>query len=196
MNAATATIHKRKVWKWPLNLDRYNRSPSLSAVELKTIRVLRKKWHGCYRMDWWVSRLERLVRPILDAQKLFPLSNRDRMSMLRILLREMERRRSSLWSWSGRSWMTICGASRSACALRYGKDGDVRASLMAVAVALKRPIDLQRCGVFERVMLARKIFGKTVVEATVKRVIEMLESWGYGTSHKVQEERVVCEAMY
>jgi hypothetical protein len=60
--------------------------------------------------------------------------------------------------------MTICASSLSAFGDRYGSDGDARASLMAIALVLKRPIDLNKCGVFERALLAQKVFGERVVE--------------------------------
>ena len=76
MNTSTATIQKvQKEWKWPLDLRAYDQSPSLSAAELREIRILLKyKWCGRYRRIEWISRLERIVRPILDAMKLFPPS--------------------------------------------------------------------------------------------------------------------------
>lgn len=197
MNAVPAGISKgTKRWQWPLDLGRYDRSPSVSTAELKEIMVLLKnEWRGRYRMEAWARRLDRLVRPILDAQKLFPSSYRHRAAAIRIILTEVHRRRSSFWSWSGRSWMTICATSRSAFGMRYGSDGDARASLMAIAVALKRPIDLNKCGVFEKVLLAQKVFGEQVVADAGRRVIDTLDGWGYGTSHKAHDESVLCEAM-
>lgn len=197
MNAVPATISKRtKRWQWPLDLGRYDRSPSVSTAELKEIRILLKnEWRGRYRMEAWARRLDRVVRPILDAQKLFPSSYQHRAAVIRVILTEVHRRRSSFWSWSGRSWMTICATSRSAFGMRYGSHGDARASLMAIAVALKRPIDLNKCGVFEKVLLAQKVFGEQVVDDAVKRVIDALDGWGYGKSHKAHDESVLCEAM-
>jgi len=197
MNTSTATIQKvQKEWKWPLDLRAYDQSPSLSAAELREIRILLKyKWRGRYRRIEWIPRLERIVRPILDAMKLFPPSWQHQTSILRIFFTEMLQRRSSLWSWSARSWMTICGANRSAFALRYEVAGAARHSFIAVALALQRPVDLQRCGVFERVLLAQKLFGKKIVQSTTKQVADTLKNWGYGISRKAHDASVLAEAM-
>jgi hypothetical protein len=76
MNTSTATIQKvQKEWKWPLDLCAYDQSPSLSAAELREIRILLKyKWRGRYRRIEWIPHLERVVRPILEAVQLFPSS--------------------------------------------------------------------------------------------------------------------------
>ena len=143
MIAATASIQKaQKEWKWPLDLHTYDQGASLSAAELREISILlRHEWRGRYQTTVWIPRLERIVRPILDALILFPSSGQHRSSILRILLAEMLDRRSSLWRWSPRNWMTICCANRGAFAARYEVAGAARLSFVAVVLLLKRPVD-------------------------------------------------------
>ena len=193
---ATATIQDApKEWKWPLNLCAYDQARSLSAAELEEIRILLKhEWRGEYHRTLWIPRLDWIVRPILDAEELFQ-STRERSSIVRIFFTEMLQRRSSFWIWSPRVWMAICCGSRGAFVDRYKVDGSARVSFMAVLLLLKRPVELQKCGVFERVLLAEKVFGKKVVDSGVKHVGDILKSWGYGISHKTHDESVLCEAM-
>ena len=47
--------------------------------------------------------MERIVRPILDAEDLFEPDGRNRSAILSIVLTEVLARRSSLWSWSPRT---------------------------------------------------------------------------------------------
>ena len=93
--------------------------------------------------------------------------------------------------------MTICCANRSAFAARYDVGGAARLSFMThhVALFLRRPVDLQNCGVFERVWLAEKVFGRKVVDSATKQVADTLKNWGYGMSHKAHDESVLAEAM-
>src|SRR5262245_58198096 len=115
MSATKASIQKlSNAWKWPLNLRRYDQAAP-SATELGEIRTLLKQdWRGRYRTNLWIPRLERIVRPILDAEDLFEPDGRNRSSILWIVLTEVLARRSSLWSWSPRTWATICCANRTA----------------------------------------------------------------------------------
>lgn len=197
MSTAPASISKQVTpeWKWPLDLRRYDRADPTPA-ELKDIRTLLKQdWRGRFQTNRWIPRVERLIRPVLDANELFEPTGRNRSSILWIILSEMLERRSSLWSWSPRMWTTICCTSRPAFQERYGFAGDARVPFMAVALLLQRPVKLEGCGVFERVLLANKVFGQKAVDLAMTQVTDILKTWGYGASHQAHNESVLAELM-
>lgn len=197
MSVATASIHKLPPteWKWPLDLGAYDHAAP-SAAELREIgTLLKQEWRGRYRTNLWIPRLERIVRPILDALNLFEPVGQNRSSILWIVLTEMLARRSSLWSWSPRNWATVCCANRPAFNERYGVAGTARLPFLAVALLLKRPVKLECCGVFERILLAQKVFGREAVDSATKQVADVLKTWGYGLSHRADTESVMAELM-
>lgn len=197
MTATTASIQKLpKAWKWPLDPRAYNQAAP-SAAELGEIRaLLKQEWRGRYRTHLWIPRLERIVRPILDAQDLFEPDGRNRSSILWIVLTEVLARRSTLWSWSARIWASICCANRPAFTERYGVAGIARPPFLAVAILLKRPVSLEGCGVFERVLLAQKVFGQKAVDSATKQVANILKDWGYGVSHNAHNESVLADSCF
>jgi hypothetical protein len=165
-------------------------------MELREISALLKhEWRGRYRTNLWIPRLERIVRPILDAEDLCEPDGRNRSSILRIVLTEVIARRSVLWGWSTRIWAKICCASRSAFTERYGVAGSARLPFLAVAILLKQPVQLEGCGVFERILLAQKVFGQKAVDSAMKQVADILRDWGYGVSHNAHNGSVLAELM-
>ena len=197
MSVSPTSIPKQVMleWKWPLDLRHYDRADPTPA-ELKEIRtLLKQEWRGRYQTDRWIPRVERLVRPILDADDLFEPAGPNRSSILWIILSEMLARRSALWSWSPRMWTTICCTNRPAFNERYGVAGDARLPFMAVALLLKRPLKLEGCGVFEPVLLAKKVFGQKALDSAMTLVTDILKTWGYGASHRAHNESVLAELM-
>jgi integrase len=196
MSAATASIQKlSKEWKWPLDLRRYDQAAP-DGAELREIRsVLKQEWRGRFQTNLWIPRLERIVRPVLDAEDLFQPDGRDRSPILWIVLTEVLARRATVLSWSPRIWATVCCGNRTAFTERYGVAGTSRLPFLAVAILLNRPVKLEGCGVFERVLLAQKVFGHKVVDASTKQVADVLKDWGYGVSHRAHNESVLAELM-
>ena len=114
MIAATASIQKApQEWKWPLDLRTYDKAAFFPRQSYaRSGSCSSTSGADVTKTNVWIPRLERIARPILDAQERFPSCGEHRSSILRIVLTEMLQRRSSCWSWSPRNCMMIFCVSR------------------------------------------------------------------------------------
>src|SRR6185437_16659957 len=92
-------------WIWPVDLARYDQRPTLKEEERPAIGILldgpRRKE---FAREPWKTRLSRLLAPILDALEFSGAARPIRGGVVGILLREMLRRDSHLWSWREQAW--------------------------------------------------------------------------------------------
>ena len=105
-------------WTWPIDVNRYDRSPELTSAEQLAIRaILKGRMQGRYRRDPWRSSLRRLLDPILDSLHVADASHTDTGLIVKLLLRHMQRSRCSFWKWTESEWghlacNTIAGFER------------------------------------------------------------------------------------
>jgi len=67
---------------------------------------------------------------------------------------------------------------------------------MAVGILLRRIHDPRRFGEFDRIGLAKKVFGKAVVEAADSRVAETLTKWGFSAAlNGTRQRTALCAAL-
>jgi integrase len=159
-------------WKWPLDIDRYDRSKSLTKAELKMLDNYAEAYRF-YRygrtMDFG-SILDRLVRPLRDVFDYTGIPTAHKRHTLHFLLREMQRRKSPFWTWNTAEWVESVDARR-----------ESRQHVVAAGYLL--------CGFSELHLLksdhivygclARKVFGKDHMERLAERVVAVLTKWGY-----------------
>jgi hypothetical protein len=92
-------------WVWPLDVAQYDQRATLSKEERSAILVLlkgpRRKQFAC---EPWQTRLNRLLKPILDALKITGAAEPARSTVVMILLREMLRHDCSFWKWKQSHW--------------------------------------------------------------------------------------------
>ncbi len=176
-------------WTWPIGLDRYDRSFTLTASE----EDLLTRYAEAYRfyrygrtMDFGPS-LNRLVQPLNDALDYTGIKTNHRKYVLLFFLREMAERRRSFWGWTTEEWIDSIERRRME-----------RQHIVAIAYLLCDFADLHRlkCDHVVYGCLARKVFGRDYMKTVSDRVFALLLEWGYikhGMSDRIM--RTVFETL-
>jgi integrase len=189
---------KRSVqWDWPLSLARYDQKPTLSKGERAAIEgMLEGPRRKEFVREPWKTRLRRLLRPILDALELAGARQPISGTVVGILLREMLHRDSSFWSWAEHEWVAMLHPSMASYSRVHGVRADTRPQLMAVSLLLRRIRDPRPCGEFDRILLAKRVFGQASVDASAKRITEALTAWGFSALlNDTRQITALCEAL-
>jgi integrase len=175
-------------WTWPLNIERYDRTPRLTAIEAEML----KRYAEAYRfyrygrtMDFGKA-LDRLVRPLNDTFDYTGITTLKRRYALFNFLREMEKRGRPFWGWSTEEWIETIGARR------HELQHTVAAAYLLCGFSdlhhLKSDHVVYSC-------LARKVFGQEHTKRITDRVHEVLTGWGYagkGTTSQIMRTIFEC----
>jgi len=188
---------RRVRWDWPLDLARYDQKPTLSKGERTAIKeMLEGPRRKEFSRDPWKTRLRRLLTPVLDTLEFTGAKQPVTGTLIGILLREMSRRKSSFWSWEEHEWVGMLQPSMATYSRVYGVRGDTRPHLMALALLLRRIRDPRPCGEFDRIMLAKRVFGEASVQASAKRTTEALAAWGFSVPlNETRQITALCDAL-
>jgi integrase len=181
-------------WQWQIDLNRYDRSLELTANERLALKaILKGPMKNRYRDDVWRSRLGRLLDPILDALKITRASSTHCGLVIKLILQQMRKRGTSFWKWTESEWAGITCGTIADFERKNAVPVKSRPYFLAVCVLLRRVRDLRHLGNFDRIGLARKVFG-TPVEASVKRIADVLTAWGYSSElSRIKERSSLCE---
>jgi integrase len=192
-------------WRWPIDLTRYDRTPTLSPAEAAALRGLgehvrewrrpraqRSAWHG----------LHRLVRPLADVRAIVstpgPHRRRSADTAVAVVLRMCAVEQTPYWAWSSSTWVRILGATQAAFHAGHPPwvDRQVRHYLIALAYLLECFTDLLPLGNYKRLALAEKVFGPARIRVAVDRLASVLCGWGYQDAQKGRAfPRVLCEIL-
>jgi integrase len=180
-------------FEFGLAIHRYDRRGELLDAEAAALIALgpgglrRNRATGVPRRTaaHWTA-LARLVEP-LDAARA-RLHHRDDVRFRRagahaaaiILLNCVDRGRS-YWAWTAADWAELCGSSAEAfiAARDLPTETTVRPFVVAIGYLLGGFDQFHLLGMFNRLHLARLVFGATPVEEAVRRTGEVLDRWGY-----------------
>jgi len=160
-------------WRWPVDVGVYDRCPSLSDPERDMLaRVAFRRKGGQWPVGA-VTTLERLLRPIHDAEEAIHVADViTTRAVMRHLLRHMTQRDTALWAWSNAEWEdTIRDDTLNR--LLVGAVGYLLCDLPGVAAL--RHVTMPQ-------YLARRLFGDAAVAAAVGRARAVAGAWGYETT--------------
>lgn len=177
-------------WSWPIDLRRYDRRAWLTDAETEHLRILdfTRLRSDRTRLDPTVLKpLARLVRPLNEAldtlhwtpeklhQERFA---RDAAGLVLLHTRDL---RKPLWAWQEQDWVALIGAQ--AGDFRRTWPGQIghnsRPFVIALAYLLGGFTAFDLLGPFQRLTLARLVFGTAVVDDTVVQISGVLAGWGY-----------------
>lgn len=185
----SASIYHGKVdgeeWSWPIDLKRYDRTPTLYPHEAEILNRLRARVGPRTKfMNGRIHRqLSRLVAPVDDALQAAGSSRLARVAIKSIIVKEMARRQTAFWGWNERDWAeTICNSARS-FSERQKRGRGYRHDLIAAAYLLGQVRDVRNMGIRSKQKLAAKIFGRQRLRDAASTVGNLILSWGGGPRH-------------
>ncbi|MGF6292780.1 tyrosine-type recombinase/integrase [Paraburkholderia youngii] len=112
-----------------------------------------------------------------------------------ILLDHCARQNRTFWGWGRTVWREVIGSSqRSLVSVNSIARGGEREALIAVAYLLQCINDTSCFKRLKQLALAELVFGKEQVAATLKRVTDTAETWGY-RGHNKQLMSMVAELL-
>ena len=197
MTAAVRAVGKTEAmqpgWTFPLSLERYDQRGELTDAERRALRELgpkalrRNRARGIPRRTatHWTA-LARLVEPLDTARA--GLHHGDDTRFRRagahaaaIILQNCVDTSRSYWAWTTEDWAQLCGSSAEAfvAARELPTETTVRPFLLALAYLLGGFDDFQLLGTFNRLHLARFVFGAGIVEESMRQASAVLDQWGY-----------------
>jgi len=160
-------------WRWPVDVGVYDRCPSLSDPERDMLARVAFRHKGGQWPVGAVTTLERLMRPIHDAEEAIRVPDAiTARAVMRHLLRHMAQRDTALWVWSAAEWEGTI------------RDDPINPVLVAAVGYLL--CDLPGVAALRHVImpqyLARRLFGDEAVAAAVGRAQAVAGGWGYQTT--------------
>lgn len=190
-------------WPWPIDITRYDRTPTLSPAEADALTVLEERvreWRRPRaRRSVWRA-LDRLISPLADVLATLSTPSVDQCrradAAVAAVLRMCAVEHSPYWAWSAPTWIRVLGATQAEFQAVHPPwvDRQVRHYLIALAYLLDCFTDLWRLGNYKRLALAEKIFGAARIRAAVDRLATVLDGWGYQDAQKGRAfPRVLCE---
>jgi integrase len=195
MVASSSAVRNRPLgdsarWPWPIDLTRYDRTPTLAPTEYAALMALgwevrRGRGHDLQRPEW--TAIDRLVRPLDDARRSVftpddPYHHRSALDAVGIMLHACATTQQTFWAWTSATWIAeVLTPSQQAFQRAYPGwiDGAVRPYLVAMAYLLDGFATFERLGPFNRVALAHRVFGPAPVQQALEPIMTTLRGWGY-----------------
>jgi len=205
-SAAVTEAAAAPAWPWPLDLGGFDRQSGLSAAELDALNALGldQLRHGDRDRSSaaWRS-VRRLVEPLDDARAAVhwhPDTRHQRRfarDAAALVLRHCADQRQAFWAWSAQDWADLIGVGASSLRERWpGQVGSsARPYLLVYAYLLGGFTAFDRVGRFHRPSLARRVFGRDVVDDAVGQIRDVLAGWGYHRRCERELTAVVCHVL-
>jgi hypothetical protein len=161
------------LWKWPIDLERYDRTPSLFCFE----EIVLNSWSGTSGTRKSLRKsLPRLYRPLEDVKNLCkteqPYGKFSKVQTL--ILQEVKRTQETFWAWDQPKWLNLINES----------SGLLKTPLHFIAYAYLlgdfRKVYAVTWTYINWVVLAQFIFGTDLYWRECERLREVLRSIGYG----------------
>jgi integrase len=184
---ARAIQPAQSMWQWPIRVEDFDRTGSLSAIERRALTkdVVQEVSTGRSIRSVLnrVRGIERLCRPLAAALEAMDSNTRydDRVELM--VLKWCAKTGTTFWSWDTTTWRTLLGTTQQAFFAAHvprPHAGGERHALIAVAYLLRCFSDIPALGEIKRVALAEKIFGRGRIAHSLKRITDLSVGWGYG----------------
>ncbi len=173
-----------QAWHWPVNLTKYDLTPSFSAEEQEELDRLFPDGElpsqiRCTTRD----RLQRLLRPITDVLTYINASPYNFYETMRVVVIEMHHHQKPFWIWTISEWKESLCENRALFAHRYGRrenQNHCRPLLMLLSYFFCPSSALDSLIASTPLLpLARKVFGQETIDEATQRLLTVLRSWGY-----------------
>ncbi|MDQ2960995.1 MAG: tyrosine-type recombinase/integrase [Candidatus Dormibacteraeota bacterium] len=191
------------VWAWPTDPHRYDTTEALSGPEQRALRALSRNPRDWQEREHWPA-LRRLVDPLCDARRsLHSTGQRGPTAAdnaAAFILQSCLTEQRTYWGWDPAAWGRVCGRTPRAFydnAPVWAHESG-RHYVIALAYLLGEFVDPLPIEDFERVRLAKIVFGSTPIDAAIARVDSAAAALGYRASESSDACKLhtaVCEAL-
>ena len=182
-------LPQHTIWRWPINLDIYDRIPILTQEEYAELdRKLRRAKIPIRQYTYKI--LARLMHPIDDVYTYIQAPLEKRPEILRPIFIEMHRRGKSFWGWTEDEWRESICPTGSAFLERYGWNELAhhashpghpgRPFLLVLAYLLDvLPNGSELMALGDMTQGAQSVFGKETIALAAQQLMTVLQGWGY-----------------
>jgi integrase len=184
-------------WSWPVDPSKYDRSSDLRPDEASALSYLVSRQRRCGHFPSWIQKSLLRLTIVIDAvMTAIDAPKQPRGGVLTVLILEMHQRQTAFWGWTQAEWLEILCASKETYERNHPTViGDSRHFLVAGMYLLRAFDEFKKLGIIDRTALSCRIFGRWRVEGAIKRVVELIRSWGYGRSKTQEVQWAVCTAL-
>ena len=187
-SAGASEAPAASAWPWPLNTVGYDSRPELTGRELEALRGLgmNVRRGRCFDGDapqWQV--IGRLLQPLDDARDAMwcpaPQHRRAATDAIGLVLLRCAQDGTTYWAWPDEEWARLIGASAADFARSWPgwSDGTVRPYVTSCAYLVGGFTAFRSIGPFDKLAVARRVFGKNQVDEAMKQIADVLGRWGY-----------------
>ncbi len=180
-----------KDFRLPFKMENYDRSLNLTELEQEVVAYAYQ--HPTSRQHKQRKAvLQRLIQPLEDVLNAVGSPQSEHFGPIRVLLGEMNNRKTAYWGWSGTLWLETIGHTRQALEARYPQVAPkARQQLVAIAYLLTDFTDFlwlkgRDLPVYP---VACTVFGKIEFAAVVERICTTLSQRGY--SKESPQQRIM-----
>lgn len=172
-----------RTWQWPIDRSIYDRRHALGLGEPNALRSI---VHRIERADTHWLRIAReqpslrwFLTPIEDVFTLIQVSEVVYPTAMAVLLLETHRRQTSFWAWTSDDWVALLNNESSDDQSSQNYVYHSKQPVQSLAYLLCDFNDFHLLRHFQSKILARKIFGDTLINSASERIEQILRSWGY-----------------
>lgn len=167
------------------------REREAAALASLVSRQLYGHFRGRVRHD-----LARLTKPILDVVAATGLPKQSGDGAIGALIAEMHARQSAYWVWPRETWLEVLSPSAQYFRKCYPWTiTHARHALVTATYLFNLFDDFRALGLLDRTALACRIFGRQRIEASIKRVVDLIRSWGYGRFEAKDVQWALCTVL-
>lgn len=186
-------VTESQKYQFPININNYNPSPYLTKSEKEEIVYVvnhSRNWHHqTYKI------LDRLLKPLNDSLDVFTSNRYYRSPVIKIVLKEINQRQTTFWSWSKEDWAEIVDYSCNAFNQKYQVCAGIQVNLITI-IYLLFGFDFHRtknCQM-SSYLIGQKVFGKAKIEQNAQIIYEGYLNIGYNQkSTKSQTKAILAE---
>ena len=193
--AKKAFESKQEKWQFPIDVSKYNRSPYLTKSEKEEIEKVANSSKNWCKKTYKI--LDRLLKPINDSLDLITFHLPSRSPVIKVILKEMNKRQTTFWSWGKEDWGEIVDCSSDTFRKRYKVSSRIQLNLIIIVYLLFR-YDFHRTDNCKRpaYLVATKVFGEELVKQGCQQITKGYLSLGYTKKSNGEKLRTTISDLF
>ena len=199
-SSAVAKQQTKTHWVSPVAHRQFDRSPELTAIERATIGELLESsrfWGdgGPAEVEQRVRILHRLRIPLREALAGVEGERRHKEEAIATFLRLCGQMGRAYWGWSQETWHRVLTTDVATLLAphRFPASANVSQYVLVVAYLLDCLVDINALSNLRALYLARKVFGRQLLEPPLRAVREVVAKWGYAETGQKSLLTTLCQ---